>query len=175
MELLRQRRFPFAMIGHCEDNDGISFVDVDFVHAAREALRYLAGLGHRRVAFLGASDQLDGVGTVQPSARKPASSQAIAELGLEGTWHPCDAEPAGGVRRGQELLREIAGGDGVGDRPPRRDRRNDAGRARAWAAHPGRPLGGCHDVAAAGGDLHPVADDDGFPGGRRWAAWEPSC
>ena len=53
-EFLRHRRFPFAMIGHREDNDGISFVDVDFVHAAREALRYLAGLGHRRVAFLGA-------------------------------------------------------------------------------------------------------------------------
>ena len=30
VDSLRHRRFPFAMIGHCENNEGTSFVDVDF-------------------------------------------------------------------------------------------------------------------------------------------------
>ena len=105
-ELLRHRRFPFAMIGHREDNDGISFVDVDFVHAAREALRYLASLGHCRVAFLGASDQLMAVG-YGPAVRSLAGfTQAIAEFGLEGTWHPCDASPRAAYAVVEELLRK---------------------------------------------------------------------
>src|SRR4051794_40441798 len=44
VELLRRKRFPFAMIGQREDNEGISFVDVDFHDAAREAVRFLAQL-----------------------------------------------------------------------------------------------------------------------------------
>jgi DNA-binding LacI/PurR family transcriptional regulator len=104
-ELLRRRRFPFAMIGHREDNEGISFVDVDFVDAVREALRYLAGLGHRRIAFLGASEKLMAAG-YGPAVRSHAGfTQAIAEHGLEGTWHPCNASPRAAYALVEELLR----------------------------------------------------------------------
>jgi DNA-binding LacI/PurR family transcriptional regulator len=104
-ELLRGLGFPFAMIGHREDNEGTSFVDVDFVHAVREALGYLAGLGHCRVAFVGASDELRGSG-YGPAVRTHAGfTQTIAELGIEGTWHPCDANPQAAYAVVDELLR----------------------------------------------------------------------
>ncbi len=105
VELLRHRHFPFAMIGHGEDNDGISFVDVDFLDAVREALRYLAGLGHRRVAFLGASDALMDSG-YGPAVRTLAGFElGSAEFGLEGTWHPCDTTPREAYAVVGELLR----------------------------------------------------------------------
>jgi DNA-binding LacI/PurR family transcriptional regulator len=105
VDSLRHRRFPFAMIGHCENNEGASFVDVDFVRAAREALTYLAELGHRRVAFLGASEELMAVG-YGPAVRSFAGfSQAIAEFNLDGTWHPCEANPRAAYRVVEELLR----------------------------------------------------------------------
>jgi DNA-binding LacI/PurR family transcriptional regulator len=105
VELLRQRRFPFAMIGHCANNDGISFVDLDFVHAVREALRYLAGLGHRRVAFLGNSDALMATG-YGPAVRTFDGFEAgTAEYGIEGTWHPCDPSPQAAYTAVEQLLR----------------------------------------------------------------------
>src|SRR5258708_28151898 len=30
VDLLREHGYPFVMIGHCEDNTGISFIDLDF-------------------------------------------------------------------------------------------------------------------------------------------------
>jgi DNA-binding LacI/PurR family transcriptional regulator len=105
VELLRQRHFPFAMIGHSANNESLNFVDLDFVHAVREALRYLAGLGHRRIAFLGSSDDLmeSGYG---PAVRTYDGFKAgTAELGIEGTWHPCDTTPRAAYAVVEELLR----------------------------------------------------------------------
>ena len=76
-----------------------------FVRAAREALAYLAELGHRRVAFLGASEELMAAG-YGPAVRTFAGfSQAIAELNLDGTWHPCEANPRAAYTVVEELLR----------------------------------------------------------------------
>lgn len=52
VELLRQRGYPFVMIGHCEDNTGLSFIDLDFKAAVETAFDYLVRLGHERIAFL---------------------------------------------------------------------------------------------------------------------------
>jgi DNA-binding LacI/PurR family transcriptional regulator len=105
VELLRQRGFPFALIGHGERNDGISFVDVDFVEAVREALKYLAGLGHRRVAFLGNSDHLLDSGYGPAVRTYDGFQQGVAAYGLEGTWHPCDPTPRAAYAVVEELLR----------------------------------------------------------------------
>lgn len=53
VELLRQRDYPFVMIGRCGDNDGISYVDVDFEGVVTTAFDHLIRLGHRHIAFLG--------------------------------------------------------------------------------------------------------------------------
>ena len=52
VELLRQNEYPFVMIGRCENNDGLSFVDFDFENAVIEAFARLIELGHRQIGFL---------------------------------------------------------------------------------------------------------------------------
>lgn len=51
-ELLRDHGYPFVMIGHRIDNEGLSFVDVDIDHGIGEAVDHLVGLGHRAIALL---------------------------------------------------------------------------------------------------------------------------
>ena len=106
VDSLRNRRFPFAMIGHCEDNEGVSYVDVDFVGAAYDALTYLASLGHRRVAFLGASEDLMDAGYGYAVRSYAGFTQAITEHNLDGTWHPCDANPHSAYAVVEDLLQK---------------------------------------------------------------------
>ncbi len=51
--LLREHGFPFVMIGRCAENDGYSYVDMDFERAMFMACEELVSLGHRQIAFLG--------------------------------------------------------------------------------------------------------------------------
>jgi DNA-binding LacI/PurR family transcriptional regulator len=52
VELLRQQKLPFVMIGRREKNDGVSFVDFDFESAMNVAVHHLVDLGHRNIAFV---------------------------------------------------------------------------------------------------------------------------
>ena len=52
VELLRQNNFPFVMLGHCENNTGLSYVDLDVEMGVRLALEHLIGLGHRQIGFV---------------------------------------------------------------------------------------------------------------------------
>ena len=52
VELLRENDYPFVMIGRCENNDGLSFVDFDFENAVIEAFARLIDMGHRQIGFL---------------------------------------------------------------------------------------------------------------------------
>ena len=52
VELLRQGRFPFVMIGHSEDNTGLNFIDLDFEAVVMAAFEHLVSLGHRNIGFL---------------------------------------------------------------------------------------------------------------------------
>jgi DNA-binding LacI/PurR family transcriptional regulator len=54
VELLRQQNLPFVMIGRCDKNDGVSYVDFDFESAMTVAIRHLVDLGHRSIAFVSA-------------------------------------------------------------------------------------------------------------------------
>jgi hypothetical protein len=46
VELLRKEGCPFVMIGHCLDNTGLSYVDVDIAAGVKQAIGHLVGLGH---------------------------------------------------------------------------------------------------------------------------------
>lgn len=93
VELLRAHGVPFALIGHREENDGVSFVDLDFEHAVREAVAHLAALGHRRVALINGPAGLLEVG-YGPSVRSARGfARAVAELGLVGGAACCEATP----------------------------------------------------------------------------------
>lgn len=52
VELLREHDYPFVMIGRCNDNTGLRFIDFDFEGAVIVAADHLVELGHQRIAFL---------------------------------------------------------------------------------------------------------------------------
>ena len=52
VKLLRQQNLPFVMIGRCENNDGVNFVDFDFESAVTVAVDHLIDLGHQNIAFV---------------------------------------------------------------------------------------------------------------------------
>lgn len=52
VELLRQHNLPFTMIGHCADNRGLSYIDVDFESMVEAAFDHLINHGHRRIGML---------------------------------------------------------------------------------------------------------------------------
>src|ERR1700690_862768 len=54
VNLLRDLGFPFSMIGRCDD-DRDGYVDIDFKQTVEEALEYLSGLGHTKIAYVNQS------------------------------------------------------------------------------------------------------------------------
>lgn len=52
VELLRSKGYPFVMIGHGADNQGLSFIDLDFAAAVKLAFDHLVTAGHREIGFL---------------------------------------------------------------------------------------------------------------------------
>lgn len=105
--LLRRSGHPFALIGHCERNDGIGFVDLDFEHAIETAVRHLAALGHRRIAFINGSAALYEAG-YGPAVRSLAGfRRAIAAAGLAGHGHACEPSHEAGAA----LLRDLLAAD----------------------------------------------------------------
>jgi LacI family transcriptional regulator len=52
VELLRRQNLPFVMIGRCENNDGVNFVDFDFESAVAVAVGHLINFGHRNISFV---------------------------------------------------------------------------------------------------------------------------
>jgi len=67
LEQLRAQRIQVVLFGRGEESSGIPWVDVDNVGAVQAAVVHLAGLGRRRIGFLGgpagyafSADRLDG-------------------------------------------------------------------------------------------------------------------
>ena len=52
VDLLRAHGYPFVLIGHCQDNAGLSFIDVDFEYAMMVAHEHLVSMGHHHIGFI---------------------------------------------------------------------------------------------------------------------------
>jgi DNA-binding LacI/PurR family transcriptional regulator len=52
VDLLGQNNFPFVMVGHCENNTGLSYADLDVESGIKIALEHLIELGHRQIGFV---------------------------------------------------------------------------------------------------------------------------
>jgi LacI family transcriptional regulator, galactose operon repressor len=89
-ELLHAHGYPFVMVGHRSDSDGMSFVDVDVKQGIDVTMDHLAGLGHRRIGFL----SLDPV--------VGDRSYGYATWALQAYEHACD-------RLGQAPLADVGG------------------------------------------------------------------
>ena len=77
-DVLLAEHLPFVLLGRpIEDKPEISWFEVDARQATHEAVRYLIGLGHRRIAFIGGRPNL-----VVTLDRLQGYRQAIEEGGL---------------------------------------------------------------------------------------------
>jgi DNA-binding LacI/PurR family transcriptional regulator len=52
VDLLRETGLPFALIGQTENDEALSYVDVDFETTVHDAISYLLDLGHRHIGLL---------------------------------------------------------------------------------------------------------------------------
>ncbi len=88
VELLKEHHYPFSMIGHCQNNDGLSFVDFDFADAVQTCVRYLADLGHRHLLFVHAAAPA-GIQLGYAVRSLHAFQQTVDACGLQGTILEC--------------------------------------------------------------------------------------
>jgi DNA-binding LacI/PurR family transcriptional regulator len=104
--IMKERNYPFVMIGHGPDNspenNGTSFVDLDFVAALRTGVEHLAGLGHQDLAFLNIGTAMNR-GAAYAISSTQSFEQNIARLGLQGQTYPCPPDP----QKGYELVCSI--------------------------------------------------------------------
>lgn len=103
---LKERKYPFVMIGHSPDqspeNDGTSFVDLDFAAALRTSVEHLAALGHQELAFLNIGTAMNR-GTAYAASATQSFEQSVARLGVQGQTYPCPPD----TQKGYELVRNM--------------------------------------------------------------------
>ena len=81
-ELLRNNNCPFVMIGRCEDNTGLNYIDIDFEAGVRTAFDHLTQLGHRKIGFLGLPTEMRKQGWGPASHTWQGYESALAAHGL---------------------------------------------------------------------------------------------
>ncbi|GCE22411.1 LacI family DNA-binding transcriptional regulator [Dictyobacter kobayashii] len=96
VEMLKKQNYPFTLIGHCRDNTGINFVDMDFDYALHMCVDYLAGLGHKHVAFINHSSKLYEMGAGYVIRSHEAFMHAAEQHNLCGIVYPCESNAQAG-------------------------------------------------------------------------------
>jgi DNA-binding LacI/PurR family transcriptional regulator len=104
VQMLREQHYPFTMIGHGTENEGISFVDVDFEYAVHTCVEYLADLGHKHLAFISHSSKLFDLGIGYMVRSEKAFRQALIQRGLQGVTRFCETNAQAGYEATQALL-----------------------------------------------------------------------
>jgi DNA-binding LacI/PurR family transcriptional regulator len=52
VELLQKESIPFVLVGRCEDNTGLTYVDVDIAQAMDDSFQHLTSQDHKSIAYL---------------------------------------------------------------------------------------------------------------------------
>ncbi len=102
--LLRELDRPSVLIGVPADATGLTCVDLDFDRAGGVCVEHLAGLGHRRVALLGAPAAVYRRGTGFAHRTRAGVTRAAAGHGVEVVCVPCEDGDADVRRTVVELL-----------------------------------------------------------------------
>jgi DNA-binding LacI/PurR family transcriptional regulator len=104
VDALKERGYPFSLIGRCENNDGIALVDLDFEDAVQQSVTYLAGLGHRTIGMVSHFPALidSGYGPAVRSLR--AFQRAVETSNVSGIVQGCKATPQDGYEVARALL-----------------------------------------------------------------------
>lgn len=104
VELMKRSGYPFTLIGRCKNNDGISFVDMDFFEANRLAVEHLVALKHEKIAVLQPILH-SGIGQLNYIAEAIRGFQETAlSLRVQGTTYSCEPTFRGGYETMQNLL-----------------------------------------------------------------------
>lgn len=91
---LKRIGFPFVMIGRCANNNGISFIDMDFEQGIAQAVEHLASLGHRKIALLTSPDDVYERGYGPAVRSRDSYAQTCKHLGLPTIIAPAnDTQP----------------------------------------------------------------------------------
>ena len=102
-EFIERSRTPTVIVDRGSSDDSFDFVGVENRQAAREATRHLVRLGHRDIAFLASTFDLDNI-----RGRLAGYREALDEAGLPYQRRlavACGTSIAGGERRACALLR----------------------------------------------------------------------
>jgi DNA-binding LacI/PurR family transcriptional regulator len=95
---------PFALIGRTSKLEGLSHVDIDFDRTVEDAIGYLHGLGHRRLALISGNLKDPLFSTYGPYVRSEAAYRRLApEYGLETVVLEC----SGSTQAGQEAMARL--------------------------------------------------------------------
>nr|WSY50884.1 substrate-binding domain-containing protein [Streptomyces sp. NBC_00886] len=106
IDALAQAHFPFVTMGYNPQADQSSWVRLDFAAMAGACVRYLADLGHRRIAFVNRPDWLFRTGYESAVLGLAGFTDAVAELGLSGRAYFCEDDPASGEACLEQILRD---------------------------------------------------------------------
>jgi DNA-binding LacI/PurR family transcriptional regulator len=109
VELMKKVPFPFTLIGHGANNDGISYVDMDFYTAYHLAVEHLAELDHQEIGFLPPIINIE-----KPKHNYLVESirgfrEASQKYGIQGTVHGSDPTVQGGYESMMQLLEKQPG------------------------------------------------------------------
>ncbi|TDC78889.1 LacI family transcriptional regulator [Micromonospora sp. KC606] len=88
--LLRKLALPSVLIGVPADPAGLTCVDLDFHGAGAECVGHLAGLGHRRIALLGAPAAVYERGTGFAHRTRAGVREAADRHGVQVVTLPCE-------------------------------------------------------------------------------------
>jgi DNA-binding LacI/PurR family transcriptional regulator len=100
VEMLRRAGTPFVMIGRCEDNSDLVYVDTDVERSMAQCVDHLVGQGHRALAYLHQHDP--GFGLLERSLRGFAA--ACEQHGLPYQTLLCGDEVGGDEAAMNRLL-----------------------------------------------------------------------
>jgi DNA-binding LacI/PurR family transcriptional regulator len=105
-DLLRANDYPFVMIGRREDNEGLSFIDLDFEAAVMAVYTHLVSLGHERIGFLTYPENWarDGLGPARRA--RQGFEDAIQKFNLPPLYRECELMPDSVYRVTKSLLQD---------------------------------------------------------------------
>lgn len=106
VDLLRNLKYPFSMIGHCEDNTGLFYIDLDFDKALEKSVQYLADLGHKHIGFINEAQPLLDLEFGAAVRANTGFWRAIEQNNLIGLSYPCQQDALAGYNLMRQMLAE---------------------------------------------------------------------
>jgi DNA-binding LacI/PurR family transcriptional regulator len=92
LPFLERYRFPFSLIGRCEDNTGLTYVDFDFEKAMLISVEHLYKLGHTNILFLAESPSLLKAEYGPAVRTRLGFEEALQHYHINGRIFPCEPD-----------------------------------------------------------------------------------